>query len=106
MRVLVVGGGPAGLYFAGLLKRSFLDHEVAVLERNRRGATYGFGAVFPEVALGFLGDVHALSRAQIVGALETRRGLSMFHWDRRGNIDGNGFSGIAHLELLRLLELF
>ena len=71
MRVLVVGGGPAGLYFVGLLKRSFLEHEVTVLERNWRGATYGVGVEFPEAALGFLDGSHAPSHARIVGALET-----------------------------------
>ena len=61
----------AGLYFAGLLKRSFLDHEVTVLERNLRGGTYRFGVMFPEAALGYLGDAHAPYHVRIVDALET-----------------------------------
>jgi 2-polyprenyl-6-methoxyphenol hydroxylase-like FAD-dependent oxidoreductase len=43
MRIVCVGGGPAGLYFAILAKRCDAGHEVSVLERDPEGATYGFG---------------------------------------------------------------
>ncbi len=35
MKILIVGGGPTGLYFGILMKRADPAHEVVVLERNR-----------------------------------------------------------------------
>ena len=46
MRIVCVGGGPAGLYFAILTKLADPDHEVTVLERNPAGVTYGWGVTF------------------------------------------------------------
>jgi 2-polyprenyl-6-methoxyphenol hydroxylase-like FAD-dependent oxidoreductase len=46
MKIVCVGGGPAGLYFAILMKERDRDHEITVLERNPPGVTYGWGVVF------------------------------------------------------------
>ena len=51
MRVAVIGGGPAGLYFAILLKRDRPDARITVVERNRPDDTFGFGVVFSDQTL-------------------------------------------------------
>ena len=45
MKVAVLGGGPAGLYFAISMKLRDAAHEVTVFERNRADDTFGWGVV-------------------------------------------------------------
>ena len=54
MKIGVVGGGPAGLYFALLMKKQNPAHEIRVVEQNPAGATYGWGVVFSDRALSYL----------------------------------------------------
>jgi anthraniloyl-CoA monooxygenase len=56
MRIVSIGGGPAGLYSAILFKQAFPDARVRVLERNRADDTFGWGVVFSEETLSHFGD--------------------------------------------------
>ncbi len=51
MRIAVAGGGPAGLYFALLMKRDWPELDISVIERNRADDTFGFGVVFSDQTL-------------------------------------------------------
>ncbi|HSR43496.1 MAG TPA: NAD(P)-binding protein, partial [Longimicrobiales bacterium] len=51
MKIAIVGGGPAGLYFAILMKEARPSHEVLVMERNRPDDTFGFGVVFSDATI-------------------------------------------------------
>lgn len=103
MRIVSIGGGPAGLYFALLMKKADPGHRITVVERNRPDDTYGFGVVFSDATLGELAEADPPSFQEI------RR--NFYHWD---DIDihyrdevirstGHGFSGIARTTLLEIL---
>ena len=57
MKIRIVGGGPAGLFFAYLMARAEAGHDVRVYERDPEGATYGWGLVFSDVALAFVREI-------------------------------------------------
>jgi hypothetical protein len=61
MRIGIVGGGPAGLYFALLMKQHDPNHEITVVEQNLADATYGWGVVFAEKALAYIEETTALT---------------------------------------------
>ncbi len=54
MKIVVLGGGPGGLYFSLLMKKHNPGHDIRVYEQNPPNATYGWGLAFSDVALSFL----------------------------------------------------
>ncbi|HEX8907001.1 MAG TPA: FAD-dependent monooxygenase, partial [Longimicrobiaceae bacterium] len=104
MKVVTIGGGPAGLYFALLMKKADPRHQVTVLERNRPDDTFGWGVVFSDQTLGNLRAADEESYRRITG--------SFAHWDDidvhfKGRVvtsGGHGFSGIARKQLLHILQ--
>ncbi|MDQ3810375.1 MAG: bifunctional salicylyl-CoA 5-hydroxylase/oxidoreductase, partial [Chloroflexota bacterium] len=104
MKVVTVGGGPAGLYFAILMKKANPAHEVTVLERNRPDDTFGWGVVFSDQTLENFRAADPTTYREITD--------NFAHWD---DIDvhvkgttitsgGHGFSGIARKKLLNILQ--
>jgi anthraniloyl-CoA monooxygenase len=104
MKINVIGGGPAGLYFAILMKARDAGHEVAVFERNARGSTFGWGVVFSDKTLTYLRDNDEPSYREITRAFATWDNVDVVHRDERVTIRGNKFSGIARLKLLDILQ--
>src|SRR5919106_3612842 len=104
MRVLVVGAGPAGLYFSYLAKRAHPDWELRVVEQNRADATFGFGVVFSDRALEFLREDDAATYDLITPQMETWNDLTVVHRGTPVVIDGIGFAAIGRLKLLQLLQ--
>jgi 2-polyprenyl-6-methoxyphenol hydroxylase-like FAD-dependent oxidoreductase len=104
MRINVVGGGPAGLFFSYLWKMRHPDDGVVLFEQNRADITGGFGIVFADRALDFLRTDHPLVVDLISRKTETWRDLTLDVRGQRVKIDGVGFSAIGRLALLQLLQ--
>jgi anthraniloyl-CoA monooxygenase len=104
MRIVCIGGGPAGLYFAILMKLRDPGHRVTVIERNRADDTFGWGVVFSDETMRNLkgGDPRT----------EQRISDSFVHWDDidihfKGRVirsGGHGFCGIERKRLLSILH--
>lgn len=104
MKIAIVGGGPAGLYFASLMKRADPRHEIRVYERNPKNVTWGFGVVFSDRALEFLRADDEAMFQYLAPHMETWPDLAIVHKNTRVAIDGNGFAAIGRLQLLNLLQ--
>ena len=104
MRIVCVGGGPAGLYFAILMKKADPSHEITILERNRAADIFGWGVVFSDQTLENMRDGDAVSQQRIID--------SFAHWDDieihfKGHVitsHGHGFCGIERRRLLDILQ--
>lgn len=104
MKVLVVGAGPAGLYFSYLLKKRNPACELRVVEQNAAGSTFGFGVVFSERALEFLRGGDPETYDAITPQMEQWTDLTLVHRGTPVVIDGIGFSAIGRLRFLSLLQ--
>jgi anthraniloyl-CoA monooxygenase len=104
MKINIIGGGPAGLYFALLMKKSNAAHEVTVFERNAPDDTFGWGVVFSDKTLSYLKETDEQTHQQITERFEMWDNVDVVHRDQKVTIRGNKFSGIARIELLNILQ--
>ena len=104
MKVKILGGGPAGLYAAYCIRRELPDAKVSVFEQNDAGTTFGFGVVFSDKALEFLGAGDSETLPLITAGLEKWSDIELRVHGQRIRIDGVGFTAIARLRLLEILR--
>jgi anthraniloyl-CoA monooxygenase len=104
MKINIIGGGPAGMYFAILMKHARAAHEIAIYERNRPDDTFGWGVVFSGKTLRNLRSADEPSHTEITRNFEAWDNVDVVHRAEKISIHGNSFSGIARLRLLKILQ--
>jgi len=104
MKITIIGAGPAGLYFAVLMKKADASHRITVLERDGADDTFGWGIVFSDQTFAYLVDSDEPSFRDLVAARETWDNVDVVHRGEKISIHGNRFSGIARIAFLKILQ--
>jgi anthraniloyl-CoA monooxygenase len=103
MKVHVIGGGPAGLYYAILMKKAWPKTEITVFERNRPDDTFGFGVVFSDQTLDTFEAYDRESYRAIIGHFAYWDDIEIHFRGTTHRIGGNGFCGCSRSTLLKIL---
>jgi anthraniloyl-CoA monooxygenase len=104
MRIAIAGGGPAGLYFALLMKRDWPALDITVIERNRADDTFGFGVVFSDQTLDLFEAADRPSYEAIRSNFAYWDDIAIHFKGDTHRIGGNGFCGCSRRTLLMLLQ--
>ena len=104
MRIAVVGGGPAGLYFAILMKKARPAAQITVFERNRPDDTFGFGVVFSDATLDTFERYDTPSYERITREFAYWDDIAVHFKGTVHRIGGNGFCGCSRRTLLLILQ--
>lgn len=104
MKIVCLGGGPAGLYFSILAKKANPSWDITVIERNRADATFGWGVVFSDKTMDGFKEADPETHAAITGAFRHWDDIDVFFKGRKLTSGGHGFCGIARIRLLNILQ--
>jgi anthraniloyl-CoA monooxygenase len=104
MKIAAIGGGPAGLYFAILMKKANPSHEVTVYERNLPYDTFGWGVVFSDQTLENLKGGDEPTQRRIVSSLARWDNIDVHFKGHVISSGGHGFCGIERKHLLNILQ--
>ena len=104
MKIGVIGGGPAGLFYAFLMKRANPAHAIRVVERDPENATYGWGVVFSDVALAFVREIAPELYESMTRNQEVHDDMAVVHRGEHVRLARNVFHRMARIDLLRALR--
>lgn len=104
MKLHIVGGGPAGLYLAILMKKRDPARQITIYERSKADLTWGWGVVFSDKTLGYLEGSDQIAHERLQQKLVTWNDVVVMLRGEEVRIHGNPFSSIARIEILKILH--
>jgi anthraniloyl-CoA monooxygenase len=104
MKIVCIGGGPAGLYFGLLMKQLDPRHDITVVERNKPYDTFGWGVVFSDQTMDNMRLWDAPTAAEIQQAFNHWDDIELKFKGRSIRSGGHGFVGIGRKKLLNILQ--
>ena len=104
MKIACIGGGPASLYFAILLRKRLPSAEIDIFEQNKSDDTFGWGVVFSDETLGNFEEADPESYRRIREHFAYWTDIDTFYGGKKVTSSGHGFCGLARKQLLLLLQ--
>lgn len=104
MKIVSIGGGPSGLYFALLMKKLGPHHDITVVERNKPYDTFGWGVVFSDQTLENMREWDINTANEVQQAFNHWDDIELHFKDRVIRSGGHGFVGIGRKKLLNILQ--
>ena len=104
MKIVCLGGGPAGLYFSIIAKKADPSCDIAVIERNSPDNTFGWGVVFSDKTMAGFKNADPETHAAIAEAFRHWDDIDVHFKGRTITSGGHGFCGIARITLLQILQ--
>jgi len=104
MRIVCLGGGPAGLYFSILAKKANPSWDITVVERNAHDSTFGWGVVFSDRTMDGFRTADPETHAGITQAFHHWDDIDVFFKGRKITSGGHGFCGISRIRLLNIFQ--
>jgi anthraniloyl-CoA monooxygenase len=104
MKIVSIGGGPAGLYFAILMKMAFPGSSLRIVERNRPEDTFGWGVVFSDETLGMFEKADGKTFGEITSSFKYWRDIETYYGGTCTVSTGHGFAALSRKRLLQILH--
>ena len=104
MKIVCIGGGPAGLYFGLLMKQLDPAHDITVVERNKAYDTFGWGVVFSDATMDNMRQWDPATASEIEQAFNHWDDIELLFKGRTIRSGGHGFVGIGRKKLLNILQ--
>ena len=104
MKIVILGGGPAGLYSGLLIKKANPAYDITIIERNAADVTYGWGVVFSDRTLASFQRADNKTYEQITDHFVIWDNIDVYYRNQKISCGGHVISSISRKSLLNILQ--